>query len=558
MIAILLAIGISFGLCSFIAAKEGPNPASNIDAPEFSAASGFYDSAFYLTIDAQEGATIYYTLDCSEPDKNSKIYVQPLLVDNATLHENVYSMRMDTSAGFYVDLIDRFQTLDSDPGYKQPDFLVDKCTIVRAIAVSKSGSVSAIATATFFVGVRPEEYDNCNIICISTDPKNLFDQKTGIYVTGDVFEKYLFNGRMNRNWRFWEANYRQRGHEWEREATFHFFDKAGKLVLSKQGGIRTHGGVSRGTLPRSLNLYAREEYDGSEKFGVHLFGNEYDAQRITLASGGNQLITQFNDYMMTERMHGLNFAVTAFEPYVLFLNGEYWGFYWLTEKYDEDYLEYYYNVDPDNVVLVKNNSLEIGNTEDFALYRQMQEYVANNDMSIAKNYEEACRLIDIDSFIDYYATMIYIARSEDWPGGNTALWRTREIRDNQYSDGKWRWLLFDCNSTSMNYDLRVIEHDTLKYVIKKDATFAALWENELFRERFEKRIMQIADECFEPNDMSVFIDNYNDMMLPRLSESWARFYGSDNEKLDEYYKKMNGIMRFFCERKAEVENWFAA
>lgn len=30
-----------------------------------------------------------------------------------------------------------------------------------------------------------------------------------------------------------------------------------------------------------------------------------------------------------------------FKPYAMFLNGEYWGVYWITEKYDPAYLAHY-------------------------------------------------------------------------------------------------------------------------------------------------------------------------------------------------------------------------
>ena len=37
----------------------------------------------------------------------------------------------------------------------------------------------------------------------------------------------------------------------------------------------------------------------------------------------------------------------------VFLNGEYWGIYWLNEKYDARYLDYYYGVSKDNVIIIK-------------------------------------------------------------------------------------------------------------------------------------------------------------------------------------------------------------
>lgn len=541
-----------------------------IEQPVFSCKSGFYENEFYLEIAASDGASIYYTLDGSIPDESSAIYMQPLLITDATQNDNYYSMRTDTSAGFRSDLIAQYQTLDDDPNYVVPDFLVDKCTIIRAVAISPSGVASEVTSASYFVGISPQDYNGCNVVSLITDPDNLFDSQKGIYVTGDIFTDYLANDYPSSYWRFWEANYRQRGAEWERPATFEFFGSDGALLLSKNGGIRIHGGVSRGTLPRSLNLYARMEYDQTDTFDLAFFETDYHSQSITLNSGGNHLITQFPDYMMTQMVRDLNFATMLFEPYVLFLNGEYWGFYWISEKYDEEYLSYYYQVQPENVIIIKNGTVEVGKEKDLMSYKSMRYFFSRNDMSIDLNYEKACQMIDIDSFIDYYATMIYIARCEDWPQSNVALWRTREISDEgSYSDGKWRWMLFDCNSTSMLDEVldyldetyftsgdTLTYHDTLTYVIDSDDLFRSLWSNQSFQEAFIQKLIYIGENCFSAEKMDAFIQNYMDIMTPVLEESWARFYGSENDQYEVFCDIMESHRSFFYKRLEVVESWF--
>jgi hypothetical protein len=245
----------------------------------------------------------------------------------------------------------------------------------------------------------------------------------------------------------------------------------------------------------------------------------------------------------------------SYEPYVLFLEGEYWGFYWMATKYDETFISNRYGVDKASVLIVKKSTTtDRENGEYNKLYCSMINFIRSNDMTDIENYNEACEMIDIDSFIDYYATQIYIARNGDWPISNFALWRTMDISDSQYSDGKWRWMLFDSNSAGMS--VSYIEHNTLEYVIEKDSLFASLWENESFKEKFQKRIIEIADECFDSIEMDGFIDNYSERMYPILSKSWKRFYGSDNNKSEEYYTSMSSYKAFFEGRKEVVESWF--
>jgi hypothetical protein len=516
--------------------------------PAFSAASGFYAESFYLEISVPKGATVYYTLDSSDPDENAIEYTEPIYLEDATRHENVYSMRTDVSTGFYTDLIEEYQTYDADPEYVAPDYLIDKCNVVRAVAIDAYGNESEIVTATYFVGMDAENFEGCNIVSVVTDPENLFDYETGIYVTGETFDRYLNNGIDELNWRWWYANYTARGSDWERPVSITFFDSTGTLISMQQGGI------SRGTVPRSLNLYAKDSEGEDAAFEIPLFGSEYFPQVVTLAAGGNRLLTKFNDYMMSDRCSRLNFSTMQYQPYVLFLDGEYWGFYWLAEKYDESYLAYYYGVDQENVLMIKNGEVECGDEEYKDLYLQMQSEITDLDLSQTDNYEYACELVDIDSFIDYYATMAYIARSEDWPLGNFALWRTVRVGDDSYSDGKWRWMLFDCNSTSMKAE--IVNDDNLAYIIAYDALFASFWENAEFRDKFQTRILEIADECFASEEMDRYIDEYDESMRNILVKSWTRFHGIENNKLEEYEQEMAGYRTFFEERKAVVESWF--
>lgn len=513
-------------------------------APVFSVESGFYEDAFHLEITSPEGYSVYYTLDSTDPDENSILYTGPIYIDNATYHENVYSM----TEGMTVQ---EWGTL--------PEYLIDKCTVVRAVVIPDSDlglKPSQVVTKSFFVGFDSADFDNCGVISIVTDPHNLFDSKDGIYVAGDKYAEYLATSEDPEatSWAYRPANYRERGREWEREANITFWDADGNLQLVKDIGIRIQGGWSRAYVPRSLNLFAREEYDGSPTFEYDFFGTSHMFQSLTLSAGGTGYLTRMNDYLMTERIQDLSYSKMSFRPYVMFLDGEYWGFYWLTEKYDADYLQKTYDLGSTDVVLIKAGELEVGYAEDLALYKQLVQFFEHSDMSLEENYRRACELIDMENFLDYYATLIYIGRMHDWPDSNESLWRTRTVSDQPYADGKWRWMLFDCNSFCMTQNL--IDHDTIPWVLEESVFFRALWENPDFRERFEVRILEIADQYFDAEEMAQFIESYRQAMTPALEKTWKRFFGINNEMLEQFDSQMRGITNFYAQRRAVVASWF--
>lgn len=540
---LLLLSGLLLVTTAAVIALQNRQPAAS---PLFSAEGGFYEEAFLLELTAPEGCTVYYTLDSTTPDRTSLRYTGPISIADASKQENVYSM----TEGMHVD---QWKA-------KFPDHLVDKCTVVRAVAIPDSplaGVASPVVTESFFVGFPENHFDGFGVVSLVTDPKNLFDPKIGIYVTGEKLEEYLAAtpDPDPEEWAYWPTNFSQRGREWEREATATFWDGTRNRLLSKEIGIRTQGGWSRAYMPRSLNLYAREEYDADPTFGYDFFDHGFSLDALTLSVGGTGYMTRLNDWLMSVRTAGRAYAVMRYEPYVMFLDGEFWGFYWLADKYDQKYLQEAYDLGDTEVIIIKETMLESGTEEGLSAYRQMLRFFENTDLSVEENFEQACRMIDMESFLDYYATMIYIARHRDWPGSNEALWRSRTVEEKPYADGRWRWLLFDCNSDCMEASL--IEHDTLSWVLQRSRVFQSCWANASFRERFETRIFEIADSCFPAEEMVSQIENYRSTMDAPLMKTWKRFYTSKTTRDINFNEQLDSVETFFTERRAVVESWFA-
>lgn len=175
----------------------------------FSAASGFYDYEFDLTIVAPTDE-IYYTLDGSEPDKDSIHYSRSIHISDASDNENVYSVRTDTTTGFLTEEIEDSQNAYEEyvnehqeiislgrveaPAYKVPDYNVDKCSVIRAVYY-QNGKKSEVITGTYFVGFSDKTgYDGISVVSITLDPDDLFDYDDGIYVTGRKLDEFIENG----------------------------------------------------------------------------------------------------------------------------------------------------------------------------------------------------------------------------------------------------------------------------------------------------------------------------------------------------------------------------
>lgn len=516
---------------------------------------GFYDDDIYLEISGDTNYTIYYTLDGSEPSKEAILYEKPIYISDVSSEKNTFADFTNVSTGFLTELIEKYSY--NVPQYMAPDYEVDKCQIIRAAAFDEQGNRISDIQGSFFVDFEDKAgYEDMKIVSVITSPDNLFDYDRGIYITGRAFDEYLQacqgkESSVGPYWWWWTANYSARGFDSEREGHIEIYDEKRQLLLSENCGIRIQGGGSRGLLPKSLGIYARQEYSGSEEFDCELFGKGMKPHKFVLFSGGDDRVFKIKDYMANSLEKGLHFSTMDFQPCVVFLDGEYWGAYYLTENYNSDYVEDHYNVTEDNVIIIKAGGVAEGEEADAGLYQDMRSFISENDMTVEENYLEAESLIDISSYIDYYAAQIYIGRYNDWPGGNEGLWRSRNIKSgSEYEDGRWRWMLYDVNSGGMSLDQ--LEVDTLATVIGKDGVFSSLIQNDSFRKLFAERLLYIADHVYSEENYDTFIDNYLKTMTEPLCVSNRRFYGK--ERREEIISNAEDLRAFFEQRKSFIED----
>lgn len=500
----------------------------------FSRDSGFYETPFLLELQAPVGTSIYYTLDGSIPDENAILYTEPIAIDDATKHENVHCLRTDVVWRSFTtsDIMDNGSI---DPIYKVPDHLIDKCTIIRAAYKDADGNFSDTKTASYFVDFNCKNgYEGINILSIVTDPQNLFDYETGIYV-------FPFGLRST-------ANYMESGMEWERDAAIQIFNPQKELLLSQNCGIRIQGGVNRERLPKGLNLYAREQYSGEGRFYLNLFDTNYMPDAVTLFNSGEDAMAKCRDVLAARLTAGRNFATMNYEPYAMFLDGEYWGFYWLTEKYDDAYFEHYYGVDDDNVIMIKAFTLAEGEEDDYAFYTDMMDYISTADLTIPENYAHACSMIDIQSYIDYYTAEIYLSHNRDWPYYNEGLWRVRQPKDNGYEDGKWRWFLYDVNCALVHP-----EADTLSTTLEVSEMFSNLCRNEDFKRQFVTTFMDLANTNFAKENVDHAIAECLDQMQSPMETHLRRFFAFENN--NRFLEEVDYIQNFFDNRRKYITRY---
>ncbi len=485
-----------------------------IEAPIFSVAGGFYEDEFELELTAPPDSMIYYTLDGSDPSDKSILYEDPILIKDVSKEPNIYSSRAD------------FNPVHDG----QVESIVDKIAIIRAIAIDADGRKSDIVTNSYIIKKENNTgYSEMYTVSLVTDPYNLFDYNEGIYVLGKDYDDFVAEGGSLEDWIQAGANYRIDGKKSERPASIEIFDENGKCILDREIGIRIHGGTTRGCAQKSFSVYAREMYDGKDTI-EGLFGENTTIHKFFIYT--NREKTKLRDTLVTRMLADRDMATQSFIYCNVFLDGEYWGIYLLAEEYDEYYFENHYGIERDNIQICEG-----------ATPPDVIQYLDTvSDKSEAVVYEQLCEMIDIQSFIDYYAAMIYLNNS-DWLGYNARCYRSINVGRGENEDGKWRWGVWDIESVM--YDAYVNTFHIGNISSWQDDLLAqALMKHEEFRKQFVITYMDLYNNVWQEDSILHIVSE----MKNNIAESYAmhseRFY--IGEDIDKYYDKMKS---FLIERK---------
>ncbi|MDO5559368.1 MAG: CotH kinase family protein [Oscillospiraceae bacterium] len=536
-----------------------------ISAPDFSADSGFYDDDFLLTLTAGAHDTIYYTTDSSDPTTSptAQVYKQAITVCDMTSHPNVYSA--------YDEDIDSPQSVSTAEYYKKPGYCVDKASVVRAAARSSDGKFSTVSDRTFFVSSGSlSKYKNLMVVSLVTDPDNIFGPDNGIYVTGnrliDWRNKYLYNPHENSGEGRELANFSAKGREWERETNVTIFEN-GTSVARQNMGIRIKGNSTRNWPQKSFSLFARSEYGATKiKFPLidknYSFDSElidrYDSICLRAVSDKDRVRDGFAQKLLSDRE---DIATLDMNKCVVFLDGEYWGLYEMTEKLSDDFIESNYGVKKDNVAIIKNQDSEEGDPDEYYSFNNFAKIYSTKDMTDPENYKAVCEYIDPDSLIEHYAAGLYL-NTLDWPNFNYGIWRnTGEcIEGNPYSDGRWRFVSFDFDLTMGSQTWFYSDYTDNNFGCldtyggnAPTNIFVSLLKNEEFRNKFVSVYCDYANEVMSPSKADAVASDYVADYKDLIADTTLRWEGWDNEttKDELEYQGEN-----FCHMIDDIRDYF--
>ena len=471
----------------------------------FSANGGFYEDVFELELfSTNPQGHIRYTTNGNKPTAQSSLYIEPLPLDTCLYSKSDIYTIVDCPE-------DLFFLPDS----------VQHCIVIRAAVFDENDScISPVTTNSYFIRSLGCDTHGLPAISLCADSLDLFDYERGIMVPGiNYYPQYPEI----------TGNYYMKGREWERTINVEFYEATDNSGINQTCGLRTHGNRARKMPQKGLKIYAREEY-GKKRFQHKFF------ETTPISSFKHLLIKPFStlypysgiqDYICSQMAIGMGLESGHSRPVVLFINGEYWGVYFLQEKMDERYLEDHYSIDIEQCNIVSNwNELECGHMDHF---NEMMEWLDTINLSIAENYRHIEDLVDVGNFTDYMILETFIDNT-DWPANNSRCW--------QMEGGKWRWMFFDGDAAFNNITMdslgNPVEMDVFgnaTYVgeslwpssTESTLLFRKLLDNESFRHQFDNRLRELCQSLFLFDSISPTLNRVKDWIRPEMGHQSFRF-----------------------------------
>ncbi|MBR6767238.1 MAG: lamin tail domain-containing protein [Clostridia bacterium] len=334
-----------------IAENTGANYAGRAGNAVYSVDGGFYKKGetVTVTLSAQPGERIYYTLDCTDPTEKSTLYTGPITIrDTAILRTRVYA----------EDCLPSFMDARS--------YLYDV----------KNGDGSVY------------------VVSLVSDPYNLTSDEAGIMVKGND----------NNYWREWEREahvevfsqnggtitsqecaVRQQG-QTSRDQP----QQSLKLIARSQYGSSVFNG----------HIFRKTNQDWCSSFILRTSND--DAYKIRMR---DSVLSSLAD--STE-----NLLYQETEVCVAYINGEYWGHYNLRETANTEFIcqyEGWVGKEAEIDYVRGNDKLQQGSDETFL---KLLDWVKKNKTNSDRAYEVISSVIDVDNYIDYMVIEMYVGNTD--------------------------------------------------------------------------------------------------------------------------------------------------
>ena len=428
----------------------------------------------------------------------------PNLSDGFLTPEQPPNVDFSLESGFYnssMNLILSCTGLNPEIRYTTDGSIPSQASLLFELPIPIDSTL-VIRARTYIPGILPGEIISHTYLIMEEtllptismiiNPDFLWDPDIGIYVDEDIEERT----------------------DWKRSCLLEYFNPEKNLDFTIDADIRLFGNTAfyypqktLSVFPETALEYKLFESEETDKFYSFLLRSSSDDWPYTMIRDA---------LMQSIFMDQLKLDYQAYSPSVLFINGAYWGIHNIREKINERYLEAHHSIDPDNLDLVYMDMRDTTITSlagDLDDMNEFLEFIQNNDLSTAENFEIVRNSIELDNYIDYLIAQIVYSNTS-WHH-NVKIWKSKD------EGSKWQWLLYDLDRGMTPYYLHL--NSVIQDIDTTDLFFSHFNQNNEFKGCFLSRFCGHLNSTFKSTRMIHFIDSLKTNIAEEIPEHSLRW-----------------------------------
>ncbi len=385
-------------------------------------------------------------------------------------------------------------------------------TVLRCANFAANSVASDVVTRTYVFETRPQT----PVVFLTANPKSLFDPDTGIYMEGPNAQAKDPHFGAN----YWEDR--------EIPVFVELLEKGAKTpAFAKNAGFQIFGNYSRANKKKSVAIVFREKY-GDKRLEYPLFPDFPNLKKFKVfllrSNGSNFGGDYIRDRLCSSVTEGMDVDYQRGRGVVVYYNGEYFGIHNIRERSTEYYFETHYGMNPDEVDLLKaDNSATAGSPAD---YEALMDWLATNHLDNDKNYAYMAEQIDVDNFINYIHTELFM-NNRDWPANNLKKWRGTNPKT------RWKWFIYDMDFGFGN-EFSEFKNNIFEFATAEDGPdwpngpastllLRRLLENKDFKTAFINRFPALLSMNFEKSRLLARINTMMAEIESQISKDQRRW-----------------------------------
>lgn len=417
---------------------------------------------------------------------------------------------------------------------------------IEKIIVSLTAISALIVAMLWFVLIRTSqpqltEKNSLARVEIEVDEASLWDPTIGIYTEEN-------------------GNHKKTGKDWERPAVIRFYEDDSSLGFEQQIGLRLHGNALRGMPQKPFRIYFKDEAGNNQPLDHPLFSSEPNLYQTLILRNGDPSYSLIREKVATTLIDQAGRVDTmSSRPVSVYLNNEYWGLYYLTDRFDKTYFEQKYQVDQDVLALLyvqlgyepRGHLLpdEEGDQADAERFNQVIDDARRCQGCLP--FGSAQTFFDLDNMVDYYLLELYFANA-DWPENNYKVWRYQtEERFPPESDlipqldGRWRWLAFDFDASlgagnaSQSAIIESAQGNPFGLFLDENVPLRNLFFDPQFAELFLRRLDELEKTVLDPENTDQVVSAIAaeiEQEVPNHIDRWGDITGTEGQQVVTDYQ----------------------